>query len=394
MKRHGASKAASESHLKAPVSQVGGRNSDEVWSKKNTKKSGHWLLSFAAHRGEVTWSEITYAFFAEYVAAIIITLGVGIGSWFQGANLAVNALTIAVFYSGAYYWATRLPSSDRLPRHGHGGLTFGYLFTADIGLWGWLLYTMAQYLGCMTAGGAFLGPLYSGLQGGAVLGAAPTTVVHSLIPVPVVTGSASSLTTVILLELFGAAAFVFVVIVKHHLNTQVQKDDDSDTEGQNAKNMRKATKLGAFTIFILVLIGYQFQVWTYNNVAWLGPAFGGVNGVLPTDFTRQINNQVNLYSSIYTDSVFDTTGWAAALYLLMPMAGGLLGVGVAWLFMFMGFDRRNENDASDYYVKGPDQPWMHANLQSAVQAANMPMNTSTSVGMRSTLLDPTTGRPA
>src|SRR6185295_10345571 len=239
-----AKSSAGDSHLKAPMQPVGANNATQVWDKEAENRTCCYnFLSFTGTRRTrggnhptPTWSEILFAFFMEYVAAMIITMGVGIGSWYQGSSLPINALTIAIFYGGAYFLATRLPSSDNLPRHGHGGLTFGYLFTRDIGLWGWLLYTAAQYLGCMTAGGAFLGPLYSGLQGGAVLGATPTTVVHSLIPVPITTGSASSLTTVILLEILGAATFVFIVIVKHHLNTQAP-EGEHNAKCENAKNM-------------------------------------------------------------------------------------------------------------------------------------------------------------
>lgn len=358
---------------------VGAQNGDEVLDKEAANKEFKFnFFSFAGTRSaSLTYRDIIFAFVMEMIASMLITMGVGLGAWFQGTNGILNALMIAAFYGVSYYVATRLPAGDALPRHGHGGLTAASFFTRDIGVWGFLLYTSAQYIGCMTAGGLFLSYLLQGVTASAT---------QSLIPIPVTSGPyPTSLTTVIMLELVFSATFVTVVLLKHYLNTETTGEKNAN--GQNAKNARKAGKLGALTIFWLVLVGYSFGVFTFNNVAYLGPLFGGVQGVPDLDLKRQIGHQVNLYSADYTDSVFGTTGAAAALYLLMPYAGGLLGVGLFWLVSMAGFAEGTSRilpSAQSYYTTGPNKEFFHSPV-TGPNPASSPSASNVGLGLRSPL---------
>ncbi len=385
-------------HIKAPLTPVGANNLDDVWDgKKNAateRKMGYHFLSFAGTRTTyTTWAEIMLLFLMETVAAVIISASVGLGAWFQGSNTAINALTIAVFYAFGYYLATRLPCPDALPIHGNGAITVALMITRDVGLWGFLLYTTAQYIGMLLGGGLFLGLLFSGVPGGTgitlndpCLGVAmPNTVVHALVPIPVTTGPLpSSLGTVIVLELLFGLGFVLIILVKTYLHTA------TDTNKEYAESYKEATKLGAVSIFIMVMVGYQFSVWTFSNVAWGGPAFGGLGWVQSCDLTRQTNNIVNLSNGVYTNSVF-ASGLAAMLYLLMPYADGIVGGFIAIGLMWLAFRDRDDPEAPRI-----DKDWVHSKIGSNSDLSS-PLSIASSVqggnGLRSMLVDPKTGTP-
>jgi len=383
-------------HIKAPLTKVVEANSlNEVWGDGkgegygSSKGGVHHFLSFAGVRSAyTTWSDIAMLFLMEMCGAVIITIAVGLASWYQGANGILNALMIAIAYSFGYYLATRLPSPDALPVHGNGALTVASMITRDIGLWGFFLYTAAQYIGMLVGGGLFLGLYFSGVTGGTgvtlpCLGITePNTVAHSLVPIPGTVGALpSSLGTVIVLELLFGVAFVMIVIGKTYLYTA------TDDNASYAKSFRKGTKLGCVAIFVMVIIGYQVSVWTFSNVAWGGPAFGGLGWVPSCDLTRQTNQIVNLSNGIYANSVF-TSGLAAMLYLLMPYADGIIGGFATILVLFIAF-RKREPDTS-----GPQSEYFHDKIEQ--QPSPSPLNIAASTGsaaLRSMLLDPQTGRP-
>jgi hypothetical protein len=383
-------------HIGAPTTPLGANNLEEVWGRDKGDVSrrdtiAYHFMSFSGVRSSyTTWSEILLLFLMETAAAMIITAAVGIGSWFQGTNAAVNALMIAFFYAIGYYLATRLPCPDAMPIHGNGVLTVASMITRDVGLWGFLLYTTAQYVGMLLGGGLFLSLLFSGVPGGtgitlndACLGVTmPNTVVHSLVPIPITTGALpSSLATVIVLELLFGIGFGLVVMVKTYLNTA------TNDNASYAKNFKKGTKLGAVAIFIFVLVGYQFSVWTFSNVAWGGPAFGGLGWVQSCDLTRQTNQIVNLSNGIFTDSVF-ASGLAAMLYLLMPWADGIVTGFIAVGLMWLAFRKREDESRLDY-------AYMHNKVGSESPS---PLSIATSVqstnpSLRTMLMDPKTGAP-
>lgn len=387
-------------HIKAPLTdKVGANNLEEVWGKKGSydvdreNAVAYHFMSFSGTRTSyTTWAEILLIFLMETSASMIITAGVGLGAWFQGTNTAINALTIAFSYAISYYFATRLPCPDQMPIHGNGALTVASMITRDVGLWGFLLYTLAQYVGMLLGGGLFLGLLFSGVPGGtgitlndACLGiTAPNTVVHALVPIPVTTGPLpSSLGTVIVLELLFGLGFVLVVMVKTYLFTA------TNDNASYAKSFKKGTRLGAVSIFFFVMIGYLFSVWTFSNVAWGGPAFGGLGWVQSCDLTRQTNNIVNLSNGIYTDSVF-TSGLAAMLYLLMPYACGIVGGFIAVGLMWIAF--RNRISEAESGVLG--HKYMHDKVEGATSSSPSPLSiASSSSPLRSLLIDPKTGVP-
>lgn len=406
MAQRRAPKDPNASHIKAPVNNVGANNVDEYWGvgKGDPSDAGrgfcYHLWSVAGVRSTyTTWVDVIMLLLMETLACSIITVGVGLGVWYQGTNNILNALMIAFCYAASYYLATRLPSPNTLPLHGNGALTAAALITRDLGLWGWLLYTAGQFFGMMLGGGLFLGLLFKGVPGGTGIlldgsscpaAIAPNTVAHSLVPIPVTTSTSlpTSLGTVIVLELIFALVFVLVVLIKTYLSTPTNSNADY------YKQYRKGTKLGALSIFVMVVVGYQFSVWTFSNVAWGGPAFGGWSWVQDCDYTRQLNQIVNMHPAVYAGSVF-VNGLASLLYLMMPWAMGLVGGLFTALILWIAFKDK------EFSTNGPKYDWLHKQAAESAAAAAAADPTPSNIGasmqnngaMRTPLLvNPATGK--
>jgi glycerol uptake facilitator-like aquaporin len=348
---------AKEAHYKAPLTGIGAQSTQELWTEKGTEGAISTynlstFFSFAALRGPVTWRNIVFAWFMEFLAACVITIGVGLGRWYVSSDNTIAGLMVAGFSAISFYAATRLPQDDKLPVHGNGLFTIGYIVTGDLGFWGFWLYTSAQYIGCLFSGTLVLGYLLDTLA---------RSLTRNLIPIPLTTGvNATSLTTVALLELFFGAFWLLVVFLKEKLNTETRYD--SPEKGRNAKNHSKAMKLGAWTLFWIVLLGWQFGVSTYSNVGYFGPLFGGIHGS-PNDM-GDIDFQINLDTAQFADSVFGaggTSGRALMLFGYMPYAAGILGSVLFLMFFFIGKRRGSDPRYAD---NGPTWPYLHESVGS------------------------------
>jgi hypothetical protein len=342
-----AARDASAAHYNAPMTPISAQSADELWTAKGVDGAGEYrFFSFAGSRGPVTWRNIVFGWIMEMLAAVIITLGVGLGRWYDSGDNVINALILATFSGVSFYVATRLPQDDKLPIQGNGLFVAGHMATLDVGFWGFWLYTSAQYVGCILAGGLGLGYMVSGLV---------RTNTHNLIPIPITTGAnPTSLTTVVLLELFFGAFWLVAVLLKEFLNTETSGQTPS--KGRNAKNYSKAQKLGAFTLFWLVLLGYQFGVYTFSNVSYVGPLFAGTHDYV--DALGAIGQQINLDSAIFTDSVFGTggvSGRAYMFYTLVVYAAAFIGSAIFYAFFFAG---KRLGSHEKYANEGPGMKYM------------------------------------
>jgi hypothetical protein len=377
------SKDPNQSHFKAPLQGIGAETFPEVYQNKDDNQDTrsesnqyrYAFLSFAGSRGPVTWRNIVFCWLMEMLAAIIITIGVGLGRWYDSGDNVINAIILATFSAISFYVATRLPCDEKLPVHGNGLFTVAYMFTWDVGFWGFWLYTFAQYIGCMIGGGLVLGYMVAGLA---------RSNTHNLIPIPITSGiNPTSLTTVVMLEIFFGALWAMVVLLKEYLNTPVG-NNGSNPRGREevaTKNHKKAMKLGAFTLFWLVLLGYQFGVYTYSNVGYFGPLFAGTHDAV-NNFGN-IEQQINLDSAIFTDSVFGTggpSGRAFMFYILAPCAAGIIAGIVSWA-VFMAGKRRGS-------IPGyAEEPIKTAWIRSSVDTGSSPLSVAAAgqVGLRSPL---------
>jgi hypothetical protein len=144
-------------------------------------------------------------------------------------------------------------------------------------------------------------------------------------------------------------------------------------------------KLGAFTLFWLVLLGWQFGVYTYSNVGYFGPLFAGTHDAV-NDF-GDIAHQINLDTATFPNSVFGAatlSGRAYCLYTLGPYAAALIGVGIFYAIFFAG---KRMGTTAEYAEEGPRYKYMQ---QETVYAAvpSSPSSTlgiGSSVGLRSPL---------
>jgi len=212
-----------------------------------------------------------------------------------------------------------------------------YLCTGEIGLWG-LIY----YVGAQTLGGVF-----SGLTVGALTLGLPGSLTRLPIPLPLTTNS--SFVTVVLLEMFGAALVAWVLGTMEFINSPGVSNTEPKSDTTTAQlldNFRKAVVATTVAIFILVFIGYQFQVFAYGNTAYQGGLFSGMlaGGADLKTFGRMSN----LADSDYAGSVWTTRGHAAVFYFLMPWASGILAAIGFVIAVFVGIQRLTYEDNSAY----------------------------------------------
>lgn len=332
MSNNGGARQRHKAELNAPRSggfegnrRVGATSRSDLWPATG-EGGATWMwqrVRFAGRNQTPPLIHIAYAMVMEMIGAFILGSAVALGSWSAsspGSNEAFSSFKLAVVYALAYYVGTRWVKDHILRRHLSGAITAGYFVSGDVGLLGVFSYTVAQYIGGLIAGGFVAGCL-KGV--GAVLPRSP-------VPIPVVTGAASSLATVVCLELFCAAIYTLTLLLNEFLNTRKERA---------VKNFNTASLYTAVTIAILVMLTYQFQVFTFNNVAYAGGLFGGINAA---SVERDIANVAQLTDAVYGDTVFlpanGGNGSAWALYLFMPYVGGLLGGALFWALFFLRAD--------------------------------------------------------
>jgi glycerol uptake facilitator-like aquaporin len=284
------------------------------------------LFSFSGMYQSPTWSAALWAFLWEMTGSFLIGISVGTAAFMvSGLHTVLAAAGVASAYAVSYYLGTRLPADYSLRRHLNWAITVAYAVTTRIGLGGALFYAVAQFFGSLLAGGFLAGVL--------VPRTVAIPVVQATIPLP--TTDITSLLTVCLLELFGAAILVLILLSTEFAGT---------VERKAVKNFRKATKNVALATFALVLLGYAVaQTFTFSNVAYFGPLFGNAANSVAG---RHLSDLASLYdTTLYPTSVFGPatianptaagSGLAWMLYMFMPIVGGLLG-SVLFLAFFMG----------------------------------------------------------
>lgn len=308
------------------LAPVGAKSRDELFPSivGQSREITFWrFLGISGKNPAPTWSMVFYAMFMEMMGSWLLGTGVALAAWGVTGNTStglLNGVLLGIVYGLTYYVGTRWYKDHVLRRHLSGAITFGYLFTNDIGLGGALFYTISQYLGGLLAMGTVAGILSGATD------ALPRTTV------PIATTLTSSLGTVVCLELFAGAIVVFTLLLNEFLNT------DGTTEEAMIKNFKRASKTVAFTIVIMVALFSQFGVFTFNNVAYQGGLFGGVNAATAWRETSNLAQLSN--TTLYPNTVF-VNGGAWALFMLMPYLAGILGAALFWAVFMLRVDNPN-----------------------------------------------------
>lgn len=325
-------------NVKPGYTQLGAKNKQEFYADGSDHMRSIFF-SFTGKHAAPHWNEIAFAGFLELWGSWLVATAVALAIWFgDGIVPEIKALYIAVVYGVAWYTAMRSGMFDyKLRRHCNVAISVSYLLTGEIGVYGFL-----YYLACQT-----LGTIISGLTVGALIMGTPGSLTK--LPVPLPRTTTSSFTTVVCLELFGAALIAFFMLLNEFINTEGVSDVagaasvDEKNESKLRKNYKKAVFRTALLTATLVAICYQFQVYTFSNVAYSGGLF---SGWLAGDADlKNLVKMANLHSSDYALSVWDTRNGAAALYILMPWVGGVLATLLFAFAAFIGFKEDKEGSA-------------------------------------------------
>lgn len=320
------------------MAKVGAESTDQLYVRR-AKRQESVFWSIAGKHGDVTWRELVLGFALETWGAWLISSCFALALFFADGTVAqVDALFVAAAYSLSWYAATRSGTYDyKLRRHGNLAITVGYMFTGDIGFWGFWYYAFAQTLGTIL-GALTIGTMIRGIAGSL-----------TKLPVPLPLEPTSSLTKVILFELSASAIIAFFMLLNEFLNTRGASDPYSmgeysaeENEMRLRKNYKRATFRVALITFILVIMGYQFGVSTFSNVAYSGGLFSGwfASG---TDLKRFATIS-KLHAADFAGSVWGDRNGAPAFYILGPCAGGVLA-GIVFLLVFwLGVKETNGND--------------------------------------------------
>lgn len=326
---------------------VGAKNKGEFYAD-GRKHMSDVIFSFTGKHQAATFREIALAGIRELWGSWLVASAVALSLWMcDGTLLMIEALFVAIAYGLSWYTAVRSGTFNyKLRPHCNFAITMGYLVNGEVGIFGALYYLVCQTLGTFVAAG-MIGALIMGTPGSA-----------TKLPVPLPLTTTSSFTTVVCLELFGAALITFFVLFNEFVNTDGVTDSSVPGYDEKSllKNFKKATLRTALLTAVLVIVGYQFKVVTFSNVAYGGGLFSGWMAG-PSDL-KTLVKLANLHSSDFANSVWDTRNGAAALYLLMPWVGGIVGAIIFWIVAFFGFeqdasrsDYRNK-EARSYFGKG------------------------------------------
>ena len=278
------------------------------------------VMTLAGKHGVTSYKVMATAFFLEMIGCWLVGVAVVLTAWdATDSSQLQNGFFVGIAYGLAYFVGTRWVNDYVLRRHLSGAITLGYFAVNEIGLGGLLFYTLAQYLGALLAGSTVLG-----LLTGIITNTTGCTG-RNVVPIPLTTNV--SLTSVLCLEFFGAAIIVFTLLYNEFCNTEDRK---------RQKNYRNATFYTAITTGVLVLICFQFNVWTFNNVPYFAGLTSGISAGNNTGLDcRDIVNLAQLYPTKYTNSVFTASGGAWALYLFGPWLGGIIGYAIFMILFSM-----------------------------------------------------------
>jgi hypothetical protein len=284
----------------------------------------------------------------EILGSLLISFTVGLARWGTGGgsgNVLADGLFMGLVYGASYYAASMLPSDFTLRRHLNIGISAGYAMQNEIGLLGFLFYGVCQFLGLMAGGGL----IQALLNGSAVSGT--NRLPRITVPYPQTTFT--SYGSVVAFEFVGAVVLFAFFLIKEFNMTSFQN---------RVKNYHHAVKTKTVVLIVLVAFMYQFQIFTWSNVAYGGGWFSGANVAQPQ---RSIVNLCDLNSDIFPDSVFGpaTGGYkgAAAMYLLMPalagIAASLLSL-VIFLLKAKSFNMYDvaQSEANKKWLSNEDEP--------------------------------------
>lgn len=249
-----------------------------------------------------SWLDVCHAFFMETFATAFLSTLVVLARWSNA-----GAFPIAVVYAVALWAATRRRwyGTHSLRRHLSGPVTLAYFFTGDIGLLGVVFYKCAQLLGSLI-GGAVLSTLIGGVY------------VAGKLPVPFPTTVDSSLTTAVCLEIFVTGVIVLIYLINEFLNTD---------ESKREKNYNHSATYMAGIMFVVVMVSYQFQAWTFNDNVYLTGLFSGFQKDTASLLGIPLMAQLDVATG-YTNSVFTHGAWA--LYYFGAWAGGVAAAIIFW----------------------------------------------------------------
>lgn len=283
---------------------------------------------------------IIQAAIMEILGSMLIGLSVGLAKWASGngGNALTNGAFVGLAYAASYYAASMLPSDYTLRRHLNIAITAGYAIMNEIGVLGFLFYGACQFIGSMCAGGMIMTLISS------------SAFIDKQIAVPFPETSFTSLGVVIAFEFVGSFVLVLVFLFREfHLTSWESR----------VKNHHHATRILTILTFFMVLIMFQFQIFTWSNVAYGGGWFSGA-GVSATFIYKSILTISNLKTDIFPTSVF-VDGQAAALYFLMPIVGGITAAAVSLLvFIIRAKSIKTDQDSDDVdrarWLQNEDEP--------------------------------------
>lgn len=275
---------------------------------------------------------ILHAAIMEILGSLLIGFSVGLARWATGVgsgSLLADGTFMGLAYGASYYAASMLPSSFVLRRHLNIGITAGYLLQNEIGLLGFLFYGATQFGGTMVAGG-----LIQALLSGTVASTG-SQLPRTTVPYPQTTFT--SYGAVVAFEFVGAFVLFAFFLIKEFNMTDFKT---------RVRNHRHAVKAKTVVLIVLVAFMYQFQIYTWSNVAYGGGWFSGANVAEPT---RTLSKLSNMNTDTFPLSVFgsEATGYsgAAAMYFLMPALAGI-GASLLSLLIFL-FSAKNLDPDED-----------------------------------------------
>jgi glycerol uptake facilitator-like aquaporin len=305
---------------------VGAQSLEQAWGDQDEETGvlGNGWIRMSGRHERQTWGALLLAMVLEIIGSWLVGTAVGLARWAAtGPDALSNGFHVGLAYAIALFVGHKMYRTHVLRRHLNGAVTAAYFLKREIGILGVLWYLLSQYVGGLIAGGTINGFLSSS-----------NLVLSNTIPLPRTTFT--SLLTVVLAELFIGAGTVLILLITEFMNTPgsalVNDRTPANIESLTANHDRAVIAYSG-SIFVVVLFLYQFQIYTFSNVAYFGGLAAGINA--PTA-ARDIINTAQLFSSTYTDSVFGTTGAAWALYLFMPGVAGMLGAGLFYAFFLIG----------------------------------------------------------
>lgn len=357
----GARKRSTKSTKSEPL--IGAQSMNDLYEYPDAGYSWRQVFSFSGKHENPTWWAFMWNMLWEVLgtAALVIVVIAVRGQVDTGSTL-LNGFILGVVSAATFFGLNHLPSNFALRRHYGWHVSMAYLFTMDIGIFGFFAYWGAQTLGAMVGG--FVASTFVFIPNDPLL-TLPATVATlsqygATVPTPHTGVSSQGL--VIALEFFGVFIAIFALLAGEFWGTTFSKDPNAMT-----KNHLFGVRLYAFINFAWITAFYVAETWTLNPALYLGGLFAG----LGKHALRAAHSSASMGVNQLTGTVF-TDGSAWNYYTWIPLAGAVAASGLFVLFFWLrfgvqvgvnmrkqkGFTLRSE-EASDSDLVAP------ANLQSS-----------------------------